>query len=170
MAPQEQYEQYLLLHRGFSETYSKVYKQVTDFYPLPQKFILEAAPEIDGYVEGFWEHKNDPHESDSFRDLVFFANNFQAFTLHANHVFNEYKELHSESDRYIKTIFRLKEKKLADVSDYAQLVPVLNKLITGFQQVKQKTDEAAKKLRQLQADWGSIKEKMNHGGPPIQSL
>jgi len=162
MTAAEQYEQYMVLHRDFSDTYTKVYKHVMDFYPLPQKFIQVAAPEIDSYVEKFAVHQNEPDESDSFQHLFYFAKNFKDFAADANGVFEEYKGLHGESDNYIKAIFKLKEKNHtgAEVVEYVQLIPVLNKLIDGFKVVKQKTDEAAKNLQLLQTEWGSIKQKI----------
>ena len=160
MIPEEEYEQYMKLHRRFSETYTTVYKYVMDFYPQPQKFIQEAAPKVESYVEDFWDHKNAPPENGSFRELVFFAQDFKEFAANANNVFEEYKVLHSQSGNYIKTIFRLKEKSEANCNDYAKLIPELNKLITGFDQVKQKTDMAAKELQKLQIEWGSLSGKM----------
>jgi hypothetical protein len=160
MTPEEEYEQYMRLHRNFSETYTTVYKHVMDFYPLPQKFIQEAAPKVESYVEDFWDHKNAPPENDSFREIVFFARNFKEFAANANNVFEEYKGLHGQSGNYIKAIFRLKEKSVAGGDDYAKLIPVLNKLIDGFEEVKQKTDKAAKDLQKLQMEWSSLSEKM----------
>ena len=161
MTPEEEYEHYMTLHRSFSEAYTTVYKHVMDFYPQPQKFIQEAAPKVDDYVEDFWDHKNALHENSSFRTLVFFAQNFKKFAENANNVFEEYKVLHSQSGNYIKTIFRLKEKNVEDCNDYAKLIPTLNKLITGFEEVKQKTDKAAKELEKLQMEWRHLSEKMN---------
>jgi len=171
MTTEEEYEQYLVLHRNFSDTYAQVYKHVMDFYPLPQKFIKEATPELDGYIEKFWAHENSPVEGESFRNLVFFAKNFREFANNANGIFEEYQGLHGESGKYIKTIFKLKEKIPAGVNasnEYTRLVPVLKKLITGFEQIKQKTEKTAKNLQLLQAEWGSLKSKMNPGPPPSQ--
>ena len=164
MTSEEQYEQYMTLHRDFSQAYSKVYKHVMDFYPLPQKFIKDAAPEIDSYVEKFSAIEKAPDQRDSFEDFFYFAKNFKEFAANANGVFEEYKGLHGESGNYIKTIFKLKERHRSshdEPEEYVRLIPVLNKLIGGFKDVKQKTDEAAKNLQQLQSEWGSLKEKMN---------
>ena len=164
MTPEEQYEQYMKMHRNFSQSYAIVYKQVMDFYPLPQKFIQEAAPEIDGQIEKFWESRNNPTDEESFRHFFHFAKNFKEFAGIANSIFEDYKDLRNESGNYIKTVFRLKEKNPTDHSgtdDYVELIPLLGKLMMRFQEVKQKTDEAAKRLSKLQCEWGSIKEKMN---------
>jgi regulator of replication initiation timing len=161
MTPEEDYNQYMQLHRNFSETYTMVYRHVMDFYPLPQKFIQEAAPKVDSYVEDFWTHKNAPPENSSFRELVFFAQSFKQFATEANNVFEEYKGLHGQSNKYMKAIFSLKQNTNAGADEYAKLIPVLNKLITGFEDVKQKTEKAAKKLQKLQMEWTSLKEKMS---------
>jgi hypothetical protein len=160
MIPEEEYEHYIKLHRRFSETYTTVYKYVMDFYPQPQRFIQEAAPKVECYVEDFWDHKNAPPENGSFRELVFFAQDFKEFAANANNVFEEYKVLHSQSGNYIKTIFRLKEKSEVKRDDYAKLIPVLSKLITGFEEVKLKTDKAAKELQKLQTEWSALSQKM----------
>ena len=169
MTPEEEYDQYLHLHQNFSEEYARVYKHVMDFYPQPQKFIREASPEIDSYIEQFWQNENSSHENEAFRKLVFFANNFKSFATHANSVFEQFKGLHGESGNYIKTVFKLKEKIPPGRNpEYTRLVPVLKKLISGFEQIKQKTDETANNLRQLQTEWGSLKQKMNPDKPSIR--
>jgi len=170
MTTEEKYQQYKLLHKNFSDTYAKVYKHVMDFYPQPQKFIREATPQIDSYIDKFSDYHHPPDKDDSFEDVVYFARNFKDFASNANGMFEEYKGLHTESGNYIKTIFKLKEKNadtLEGSADYIRLIPVLSKLITGFERIKQKTDEAAKNLCQLQAEWGSLKEKMNPDKPTI---
>jgi hypothetical protein len=163
MSPQEQYDQYLKLHRDFSQSYAVVYKQVMDFYPLPQKFIQEATPEIDLQIEKFWECRNNPTEEESFRSFVHFAQNFREFAGTANNIFEEYKGLRGESGDYIKTVFRLKQKNPTGncAEEYVELIPVLNRLMNGFKQVKQKTEEAAKNLYKLQNEWGSLRQKIN---------
>jgi hypothetical protein len=163
MTPEEQYEQYMRMHRDFSQSYAMVYKQVMDFYPLPQKFISEATPEIDNQLEKLWTCRNNPTAEETFHDFIYFAKNFQEFAGTANSIFEEYTELRNKSGDYIKTVFRLKEKNLPDNigrDEYVELIPVLNKLIGGFNQVKQKTNEIAKNLLKLQSDWLSLKQKM----------
>jgi hypothetical protein len=164
MTPEEQYEQYMKMHRDFSQSYAVVYKQVMDFYPLPQKFIKEAEPEIDGQIEKLWTCRNNPTAEDTFHDFIYFAKNFKDFAGMANTIFEEYTELRNESGNYIKTVFRLKEKNYEDncvKDEYAELIPVLHKLIGGFNEVKQKTEEAARNLLKLQREWTSLKEKMD---------
>jgi len=160
MTPGEELAQYETLHRDFSKTYSKVYKHVMDFYPQPQKFIQEATPEIDTYVEKLSANAESPVGGGSFQALFSFARNFKAFAADADAVFEEYKELHSESGNYIKNVFRLKEKShdaITGASDFARLIPVLNKLITGFKKIERKTDEAERNLQKLQSEWRRLK-------------
>ena len=164
MTSEEQYQQYLALHRNFSESYSQVYKHVMDFYPQPQKFIKEAAPEIDSYVERFSAYRTRVAGEESFQQFFYFAKSFKEFATETNGVFEEYQGLHGESGNYIKTIFKLKEKGYGDTEDstqYVELIPVLSKLIGGFEHVEKKTEEAAKRLQQLQSEWGNIKTKMS---------
>lgn len=164
MTPEEQYHQYLELHRDFSETYSSLYRYILEFYPQPQKFIAEASPEIDHYVKNFSASEQDERVMNSFESLFYFAKHFREFTITANEVFDEYKLLHDASGAYIKRVFRLKEKdKIHNEcdSEYAQLIPTLTKLITGFKQVKYKTDAAAQNLQRLQSEWGVVKKKMS---------
>ncbi len=164
MEPLDEYEQYIMLHRDFSKAYSQVYKHVMEFYPLPQKFIKEAKPEIDTYVEKFAVDPGDPEKHDTFDNLLYFARNFKDFAAHANEVYEEYKGLHGESGEYIKSVFRLKEKCNGPDhgdSEFAKLIPALNKLIGGFKRVEQKTNEAARNLQQLQSDWRKLKENID---------
>jgi hypothetical protein len=160
MTPVEEYEQYEILHRDFSKAYAQVYKHVMDFYPQPQKFIQEATPEIDTYVEKLSATANKQDEEGSFQALFYFAKNFKAFAAEANDVFEEYKGLQGESGSYIKSVFRLKEKNPGNYSgaaEFTKLVPVLNKLIGGFRRIEQKTEENAKAFRQLQNEWRRLK-------------
>jgi len=160
MAPGKDFEQYEQLHRDFSKTYMKVYKHVMDFYPLPQKFIREAAPEIDNYVEKLSAGDASPEGGRSFQALFSFAKDFQAFASDANKVFEEYQELQSESGRYIKTVFKLNERHQSrneGATEFASLIPVLTRLVGGFQRIEKKTEEAAKNLRQLQNEWRRLK-------------
>ena len=160
MRPEEEYEQYEQLHRDFSKTYLKVYKHVMDFYPLPQKFIQEATPEIDSYVEKLSGRDNGPDGGRSFQALFCFAKNFQAFAADANHVFEEYQQLQSESGHYIKNVFRLKEKSTgpdSGATEFARLIPVLTRLVGGFKRIEQKTEAADQNLQQLQNEWRRLK-------------
>lgn len=159
MAPDNEYEQYVMLHRDFSKTYSQVYKHIMDFYPLPEKFIHEAAPEIETYIEKLAAGATGPDGDSSFQQLTYFARNVKAFATTANEVFEEYKGLHGESGSYIKKVFRLKELCMDDDAgdEFARLIPVLKKLIGGFKQIDEKTDQAAKNLQKLQSEWISLK-------------
>ncbi len=159
MTPGEEYAQYESLHRDFSKTYMRVYKHVMDFYPLPQKFIQEATPEIDKYVEKL-SGAVGTTEGTSFQALFGFAKNFQAFAADANKVFEEYQGLQAESGRYIKNVFRLNERNQnpADgAPEFAKLIPVLTRLVGGFKSIEQKTNEAARNLQQLQNEWRRLK-------------
>ena len=160
MANEEEYEQYIMLHRDFRRTYSQVYKHVMDFYPEPQKFIEEAAPEIDTYVKSISNNSPHPESQGSFQTLSSFSRSVKEFAADANEVFEEYKELHSQSGLYIKDVFRLKEKghdANANPDEFTKLIPLLSKLISGFKRVERKTDETAKTLQQLQSDWRKLK-------------
>ena len=157
MKPKDEYEQYVMLHRDFSQVYSKMHKHIMEFYPVPQKFIQEAAPEIDIYVEKFSANAVDPGCHYSFDSLLFFAKNLKAFAADTNEVFEEYKGLHGESGDYIKKVFRLKEKSGDEGAELTQLIPALNHLIGGFRRIEQKTNEAAKNLLQLQSEWRKLK-------------
>jgi hypothetical protein len=162
MTPREELEQYEMLHRDFSKTYARVYKHVMDFYPQPQEFIKEATPEIDAFVEKLSAGTGKPEMGSSFEALFCFAKHFQTFAAEANDVFDEYKELHTESGTYIKNIFRLREKGPdAGTSEFARLIPVLSGLIGKIRKIEQRTDEAAKNLCQLQSEWRRIKENMD---------
>lgn len=160
MTNEEEYEQYIMLHRDFSKTYSQVYKHVMDFYPEPQKFVQETVPEIDTYVKGIAGSAHHPESQGSFQALTYFARNVKELAANANEVFEEYKALHNESGHYIKDIFRLKEK-VPDIetnpNEFTKLIPVLKKLISGFKRIERRTDETAKTLQQLQRDWKKLK-------------
>lgn len=167
MTPEGDYQQFTMLHRDFSKTYSQVYKHVMDFYPEPQKFIQEAKPEIDTYVEKISMQESHPESQHTFKAVLYFATNFKEFADTTNNVFEEYKNLHSESDHYIKDIFKLKERGQdaeTHQNEFTKLIPVLNKLITGFKRIEQKTDETAKTFQQLQSEWAKLKTTLHSEG------
>lgn len=158
------YEDYRKAHHDFMKAYKNLYEDVSSFSLLPERFIQQAEPVIDRYL-------NKPAPSGSehrigLQVISDFINNFYVFMDDATEMFTEHQALAGHTMKYIEKVSFLNRKNqdryIRDCEDdYLQLMPELENLREILYMVRDKVDTTSRNLDRLKPVWERIKDKIS---------
>jgi hypothetical protein len=145
------YEDYRKAHRDFMKVYKVLYEEVCGFSFLPEKFIQEAEPIIDQYLE---KDASTQQLRIGLLAITDFINNFYLFMDEATEMFTEHQALAGQTMKYMEKVSFLNRKNqdryIRDCEeDYVQLIPELNSLRVALNRVKEKVEKTNESLVQL---------------------
>ena len=155
------YEDYRKAHHEYMKVYKVLYEEVCGFSFLPEKFIQEAEPVIDRYL-------NKPSDADQkigLQVITYFISNFYACMDEATEMFTEHQALAGQTMKYMEKVSFLnrknQDKYIRDCEDdYLQLMPDLNKLRDSLVLVSEKVYKTSQTLNHLKPVWERIKDKI----------
>jgi hypothetical protein len=156
------YEDYRNAHRDFMKTYKVLYEEVSGFSLLPERFIHEAEPLIDRYLDN---NTNTQQLRIGLMAITDFINNFYVFMDEATEMFTEHQALAGQTMKYMEKVSFLNRKNqdcyIRDCEDdYVQLIPELNNLRIALARVKEKVDQTNESLNHLKPIWDRIRDKI----------
>jgi len=158
------YEDYRNLHHNFIKAYKGLYEEVAGFSLIPEKFVKEAEPVIQKYLD----NTSAPAVGErkiQLQAITDFISKFYEFMDNATEMFVEHQALCDQTVAYMEKVsdlnFRHKGQNLADFEDdYLQMIPYLEKLNQGLALVQKKESQVARDMAGLRPDWETIKRKI----------
>ena len=149
------YDDYRKAHRDFMKVYKVLYEEVCGFSFLPERFIKEAEPIIERYLE---KDSNSQELRIGLLAITDFINNFYLFMDEATEMFTEHQALAGQTLKYMEKVSFLNRKNqdkfVKDCEeDYIQLIPDLNRLRITLAAVKEKVDQTNESLDHLRPIW-----------------
>jgi hypothetical protein len=156
------YEDYRKAHRDFMKVYKVLYEEVCGFSFLPERFIKEAEPIIERYLE---KDANSQELRIGLLAITDFINNFYLFMDEATEMFTEHQALAAQTLKYMEKVSFLNRKNqdrfVKDCEeDYVQLMPDINRLRAALNAVKEKVDQTNESLDHLRPVWERIRDKI----------
>jgi len=156
------YEDYRKAHHEYMKVYKVLYEEVCSFSFLPEKFIQEAEPVIDQYLN---KTSSSVQQRIGLQVITDFINNFYGFMDEATEMFTEHQALAGQTMKYMEKVSFLNRKNqdryIRDCEDdYLQLIPDLNRLKDSLTQVREKVDQTSGSLNRLKPVWERIKDKI----------
>jgi len=156
------YEDYRKAHRDFMKVYKVLYEEVCGFSFLPERFIKEAEPIIERYLE---KDANSQELRIGLLAITDFINNFYLFMDEATEMFTEHQALAGQTLKYMEKVSFLNRKNqdryIKDCEeDYIQLIPDLNRLRMTLSAVKEKVEQTNESLDHLRPIWERIRDKI----------
>ena len=156
------YEDYRKAHTDFMKLYRNLYEEVCGFALIPEKFINEAEPVIDRYLD---QVEKDDHRNIGIQVIADFINNFYVFMDETTEMFTEHQALAGQTMRYMERVAFLNRKNqkrfIRDCEDdYLQLIPELTRLKETLLQVKEKVDQTTETLDSLKPVWEKIRQRI----------
>ena len=156
------YEDYRKAHNEFMKLYRGLYNEVCGFSLIPEKFIQEAEPVIDRYLD---KVAGESQRSIGLEVIADFINNFYVFMDDATEMFTEHQALAGQTMKYMERVAFLNRKNqkryIRDCEDdYLQLMPELSRLKDSLTQVKDKVDQTTETLDSLKPVWERIRHKI----------
>jgi hypothetical protein len=157
------YEDYRKAHHEFMRAYKVLYEEVSSFSFLPERFIHEAEPVVDRYLD---KKAHGEEHRIGLQVITDFIDNFYVFMDEATEMFTEHQALAAHTIKYMEKISFLNRKNqdryIRDCEDdYVQLMPDLNRLKNSLADVKVKVDQTTASLTQLKPVWERIKDKIS---------
>lgn len=158
------YEDYRKIHYDFMKLYKQLYEDVCRFSLLPEKFIQEAEPVIDTYLN---KSANAASERKlGLQVITDFINNFYIFMDEATEMFTEHQTLTRQTMKYMERVSFLNRKNQDRYireceDDYLQLIPELYKLQDNLTLVRDKVDITGRNMNLLKPVWERIKNKIS---------
>ena len=142
------------------KAYKLLYEDVSSFSLMPEKFIQEAEPVIDGYLSKPID--TSPELRIGLQVITEFINNFYVFMDEATEMFTEHQALAGHAMRYLEKVSFLNRKNqdryiVECEDDYLQLMPELNNLREILYMVRDKVDTTSQNLNRLKPIWERIK-------------
>ena len=164
-SPHLQNKDYNSLYHDFTEAYTNVHSLTRDFYPQAKKFVEHTEPELTRFVEKISHSETEKGGPQAYQKLLHYMNHFDDFTLMANKLFGDLKVLLERSDRFMNRMLDLKmshpDFKINDAeSCYKELLPELDELEAGLQQMPERATGLVVKMKTLETDWQKTKAKM----------
>ena len=157
------YEDYRKAHHDFMKSYKVLYEDVSVFSTLPERFIQEAEPVIDRYLNKVTDAAE--QQKIGLQAITDFISNFYVFMDDATEMFTEHQALAGHAMRYLEKVSFLNRKNQDRYireceDDYLQLMPELNDLREILYMVRDKVDTTSKDLNRLKPIWERIKDKI----------
>ncbi len=157
------YEDYRKSHYDFMKAYKLLYEDVSSFSLLPERFIQQAEPIIDNYLNRPTDSGND--QKMGLQVITEFITNFYVFMDDATEMFTEHQALAGQTMKYIEKVSFLNRKNQDCYireceDDYVQLMPELNRLKEILYSVRDKVDSTGNHLNRLKPVWERIKDKI----------
>ncbi len=155
------YEHYNLSHSNFVAAYKLINEYVTDLYMMPKHFSEEAGKVMDVIHREYAIPQAPEKSNETFRSVLEFVKQLDAFTLHTINLFNEHKAHLDWSEVYMNNVERMKNagEVISDL-EYSELAEEVNELLSGLRMIKEKADKTIEWLDQLDVRWESIREKL----------
>jgi hypothetical protein len=155
------YEHYNLSHNNFVSAYKLINEYVTDLYMMPKHFSEEAGRVMDVINREYAIPQAPEKSNETFRAVLDFVKQLDAFTLHTINLFNEHKTHIDCSEVYMSNVERMRNggQVISDL-EYSELAEEVNELLNGLRTIKEKADKTIVWLDQLDFSWESIKEKL----------
>jgi hypothetical protein len=158
------YDDYRKMHHHFIRSYKILYEEVAGFSLLPEKFVKDAEPIIQRYLDT----TDSPAEGErriQLQAITDFISRFYEFMDNATEMFVEHQALCDQTVAYMEKVGHLNYKHQGEnpadfEEDYIPLIPYLERLNENVAVVKKKENQVVRDLASLRPDWETIKEKI----------
>jgi len=159
------YDDYQRLHRTYIRAYKQLYEDVAAFSILPERFIHQAEPIIEKYLEDY-KLTEASDQKQWLRVITDFISRFYEFMDEATEMFTEHQSLADETYAFLQRVSLLEAKYNEDKSreseqEFVKLIPELHHLATCLKVVREAVDNTSARLQNLEPVWQDIKGKIN---------
>lgn len=152
----ETYETYCLRHDVFIGEYKMLYDDVAVFSALPEKFIDEADPVIQQFIESIKDEKTRAVDQERLKAITAFIERFYVFTDNATAMFEEHQIMADQTILYLQDVIKVKKTSANFNQTFAQLIPVLEKLEMALTSLQLKVDYLKVELGMLKPVWTDV--------------
>ena len=155
------YDDYRRLHYEFLHSYKTLYENVGGFVTLPEKFIKQAEPVIEKYLQKDFQLLYSADKKLRVQVITDFINRFYEFIDEVTEMFIVHQSLSEQALEYLDRVSVLNRKSDNRVvgyeEPYVKLIPELQNLLKTLRLAKEKADLTLVQLDSLKPVWEKIK-------------
>ena len=156
------YDDYRKAHHTFIRAYKNLYEEVAGFSLLPERFINEASPIIERFIEKTEYAPPSIEKKIHMQVIRDFVSRFYDFIDEATELFTEHQALADQAIAYMEKVSFINQRNTGKQpteaeQDYLVLLSDLDRLTIGLKVVREQVDITCADLENIKPVWEKIR-------------